>query len=74
MRHRIPSNPLNTPRTVKELSGCNLSTYDKEFKQGKPILCSRCGKSGGTLVKDGKDGYRHADNDDRCKLLQHRRR
>jgi hypothetical protein len=26
---------------------------------GKPILCSRCNKGGGTLVKDGKDGYRH---------------
>jgi len=43
----------------------------KKHPLGQPILCSKCGKSGGTLVKDGKDGYRHADG--MCKLLQQRR-
>lgn len=36
---------------------------------GKPILCSKCGKPGGTLVKDGKDGYCHHSNDPKCRLI-----
>jgi len=27
--------------------------------RGRVITCSKCGTGGGTLVKDGKGGYRH---------------
>lgn len=74
MRHRIPSNPINAPRTTMELLGYEISSYEKESKYGKAILCSKCGLSGGTLVKDGKGGYCHSDNDIKCKLLQDRKK
>lgn len=44
----------------------------KRLNQANPIICSRCGVSGGTLVKaDG--GYVHQDTN-KCRLLQLRRR
>jgi len=73
MRHRIPSNLINAPRTTREFSEHELSTYDKEFRRGEAIVCSKCGLGGGTLEKDG-EGYHHPYNDSRCKLLQHRKK
>jgi len=29
--------------------------------QGTPIVCSGCGVNGGTLIKIGRDTYRHQD-------------
>lgn len=41
---------------------------------GRAINCSKCGISGGTMVKDGSGGYKHIGKDERCKLLQMRNR
>ena len=45
---------------------------DKKRETGKPIVCSRCGVPGGTLVKID-DHYEHQDRRT-CLLLQSRRK
>jgi len=46
----------------------------KLSERGRLITCSECGFSGGTLVKDGKGGYKHSDNDSRCRVLRLRKK
>ena len=35
---------------------------DKKSQRGRPIVCSKCGQGGGTLLKIDDDKYEH----DRC--------
>jgi len=44
----------------------------KRLNLAKPIVCSKCGVAGGTLVKVD-DNYVHQDTT-KCRLLQLRRR
>lgn len=51
----------------------NRHSRDKSARTkllSKPIACSKCGLPGGTMVKDGNDGYCHTGKDERCKLIQ----
>ena len=60
MKHRIlPSNPLHAP------------PYYPKSLVGKPIVCSKCGKPGGTQIRVG-DHYEHQDTA-KCGLPTHRR-
>ena len=49
-----PKALCSTPLTLEQVTG-----IPKERHEGVAIVCSKCGLAGHTLVKDGKDGYRH---------------
>jgi len=67
-RAAVPGPPLTT-----ENISHTVLTKPAIILVGKPIVCSKCGLPGGTMVKDGKDGYCHQD-EVKCKMLQSRRK
>ena len=58
MLRYIKHNPLRASRTAAEEGHFTKLKY-----LGQAIVCNRCGKAGGTLVKIGNGVYQH----DQCK-------
>lgn len=46
---------------------------DRKKMYAYPILCSKCGTAGGTMVKDDKGGYEHQ-SQELCRVMQLRRK
>ena len=53
MKRRIPHNRAKAPLTKAGITGT------PKVSAGKLVVCTKCGKAGGTLAKVGADKYVH---------------